>query len=188
MKANISLEKDRIKLKGQGKKIIISLDPKEGAPWEEPDDSKARVRKLYQVMQSNSDMVKPNDRGELDIGSLTSVECNSNSDLYDWDLEKLESYAKDCWSIEAIPKQQVSKAQVCNCYSISIIPKIIEKKVKEYPTLIPTNVSTPKLRFKEEDSPIIHLNETSKNIGDQGRLQSSVELFTGQEAWWWGTH
>lgn len=30
MKANISLEKDRIKLKGQGKKIIIPLDPKEG--------------------------------------------------------------------------------------------------------------------------------------------------------------
>ena len=39
MKANISLEKDRIKLKGQGKKVIIPLDPKEGAPWEEPDDS-----------------------------------------------------------------------------------------------------------------------------------------------------
>ena len=39
MKANISLEKYRIKLKGQGKKVIIPLDPKEGAPWEEPDDS-----------------------------------------------------------------------------------------------------------------------------------------------------
>ena len=39
MKANISLEKYRIKLKGQGKKVIIPLEPKEGAPWEEPDDS-----------------------------------------------------------------------------------------------------------------------------------------------------
>lgn len=29
MKANISPEKDRTKLKGQGKKVIISLDPKE---------------------------------------------------------------------------------------------------------------------------------------------------------------
>ena len=37
-KANISLEKDRSKLKGKGKKVIIPLDPKEGAPWEEPDD------------------------------------------------------------------------------------------------------------------------------------------------------
>ena len=53
MKANISLEKDRIKLKGQGKDIIIPLDPKEGAPWEEADDLEARVRLLYQVMQSS---------------------------------------------------------------------------------------------------------------------------------------
>ena len=32
MKANISLEKYRIKLKGQGKNVIIPLDPKEGEP------------------------------------------------------------------------------------------------------------------------------------------------------------
>ena len=44
MKANISLEKDRIKLKGQGKNIIIPLDHKEGKPWEELYDSEARVR------------------------------------------------------------------------------------------------------------------------------------------------
>ena len=44
MKANISLEKDIIKLKGQGKKVIIPLDPKEGAPWEELDDSEDKVR------------------------------------------------------------------------------------------------------------------------------------------------
>ena len=104
MKSNISLEKDRIKLKGQGKKIIIPLDPKEGAPQEEPDDSEARVRKLYQVIQSNLDTVKPNDRGELDIGSPTSIGFNSDSNLYDWELEKYESYARDYWSIEAIPK------------------------------------------------------------------------------------
>lgn len=33
MKANISLEKDRIKFKGQGKKVIIPLDTKERKPW-----------------------------------------------------------------------------------------------------------------------------------------------------------
>ena len=33
MKANISLEKDKIKLKGQGKKIIIPLDPTKGVSW-----------------------------------------------------------------------------------------------------------------------------------------------------------
>ena len=53
MKANISLEKDRIKLKGQGKKVIIPLDPKEGAPWEEPNDSEAEVKKLYKIIQSS---------------------------------------------------------------------------------------------------------------------------------------
>ena len=79
-------------------------------------------------------------------------------------MEKYDSYAKDCWNIEAIPKHQVSKAQVQNCYFIYVVPKIIENKVKEYPTLIPTNVSTPKLIFKEEDSPTIHLNKVSNNI------------------------
>ena len=62
------------------------------------------------------------------------------------------------------------------------MPKIIEKKAKEYPTLIPNNVGNPKLIFKEVDSPTIHLNEVSKNIGDQGRLESLVEYFTRQVA------
>ena len=104
MKSNISLEKDRIKLKGQGKKVIIPLDPKERAPWEEPDDLEAKVRQLYKIIQSNLDLVKPNDQGELDIGSPTSVGCNYDSDLYEWKLVKYESYVKDCWSVKAIPK------------------------------------------------------------------------------------
>ena len=73
MKANISLEKDRIKIKGQGKKIIITLDPKEGKPWEEPNDSEDKVRQLYKIIQGNLYLVEPNDQGELNIGSLTSV-------------------------------------------------------------------------------------------------------------------
>ena len=84
MKANISLEKDIIKLKGQGKKVIIPLDPKEGAPWEEPYDSEDKVRQLYKIIQRNLDSVEPNDQGELDIGSLTSVGRNSDVVLYDW--------------------------------------------------------------------------------------------------------
>ena len=114
MKANISLEKDRIKLKGQGKKVIVPLDPKEGAQWEESDDSEAKVRQLYKLIQRSINTVKPNDQGELNIGSLISVKCNSDSNLYDWELEKYESYAKGCCIIEAIPKHQVSKAQVHN--------------------------------------------------------------------------
>ena len=61
MKANISLKLDKIKLKGQGKKVIIPLDPKEGALWEEPNDSKEKGRKLYKVIQSNLGTVEPND-------------------------------------------------------------------------------------------------------------------------------
>ena len=109
IKANISLEKDRIKLKEQGNKITIPLDPKEGAPWEEPNDSKEKVRKLYKMIQRNLNMVEPNNQGELNIGSSTSIGHNSNSNLYDWELEKYESYAKYCWGVEAIPKQQESK-------------------------------------------------------------------------------
>ena len=61
MKVNISLEKDRIKLKGQGKNVIITLDTKEGAPWEEPGDLEDNVRQLYKIIQSNLDLVEPND-------------------------------------------------------------------------------------------------------------------------------
>ena len=188
MKANISLEKDRIKLKGQGKKIIIPLDPKEGTPWEELDDTEDKVKQLYKVIQSNYDLVEPNDQGKLDLGSLTSIIRNSNTDLYDWQLEKYESYAKECWTVKAIPKNQVCMAKVRNCYSISIVPKVIEKKIREYPTLITNNTTNSMLRFKEIESPREHLNIVTKNLGDQGRLQSLVESFIGQVARWWGTH
>ena len=81
MKENISLEKDRIKLKGQGKKIIIPLDSKEGKPWEQLDDTEADIHQLYQVMQSNADTIEPNIQGELDLGSPMSIGRNFNSDL-----------------------------------------------------------------------------------------------------------
>lgn len=47
MKANISLNKDRKKIKGKGKKVIISLDLREGRPWDEPDDDDGDVRWWY---------------------------------------------------------------------------------------------------------------------------------------------
>ena len=34
----------------------------------------------------------------------------------------------------------------------------------------------------------MHVEQVSKNIGEHGRLQSLVETFTGQDAWWWDTH
>ena len=44
-------------------------------------------------------------------------------------------------------------AKVQNYYSISIVPKVIEKKIREYPTIIPNNTTNSKLRFKETESP-----------------------------------
>ena len=49
-------------------------------------------------------------------------------------------------------------------------------------------IANSKLRFKEIESEAIHLNEVTKNIGDQGCLQSLVKSFTGQAMRWWGTH
>ena len=50
IKATISLERYRIKLKGSRRKIIIPLDPKEGKPWVETWDEAHEARRLYQVM------------------------------------------------------------------------------------------------------------------------------------------
>jgi hypothetical protein len=50
MRATISLERDIIKLKGSGRKIIIPLDPKEGKPWVETWDETNEAHRLYQVM------------------------------------------------------------------------------------------------------------------------------------------
>ena len=38
IKATISLEKDRINLKGNGKRIIIPLEPKQGKPCDEKSE------------------------------------------------------------------------------------------------------------------------------------------------------
>ena len=38
MKASISLDKERIKLKGNGQKVIVPIHPSQGEPWTEPID------------------------------------------------------------------------------------------------------------------------------------------------------
>ena len=60
---------------------------------------------------------------------------------------------------------------------------------KEYPTLQTINVNITQIpRYKERESPVMHVEQVSKNIGERGRLQSLVETFTGQVARWWDTH
>lgn len=82
MKASISLEKGRIKIKGKGKRVIIPLDPIKEKGWEEMDDDDINTRRLYQVIQSTEDTMEPNTNGELHFGSPLSVGYNSDSKLY----------------------------------------------------------------------------------------------------------
>jgi len=137
MKASISLEKGRIKIKGKGKRVIIPLDLEKGKSWEEADDDDVDARRLYQVIQSNEDTIEPNMNGEIHHGLTLSVGYNSNSELYDSEIENYESIARDSYSIMAI-----SKKPIRNYYSISSIPKVFEKKVREYPSLVATTTKS----------------------------------------------
>ena len=83
----------------------------------------------------------------------------------------------------------MQKKLVQQCFLVSIIQKIFEKKTREYPTLKPANVSIKQIpRYKERESPVMHIEQVSRNIGEHGRLQSLVETFIGQAARWWDTH
>jgi hypothetical protein len=180
MKANISLEKDRIKLKGDGRKIIIPLDPKERKPWTESWDEDQEARCLYHINNKQIDYVEPTAQGEILRESPMSVGHNSDSALYNWQIENYEAHAKGCWLIKIIPKHPRT------CYSIEAVPIVYEKKIRQTPTLISTDnrISKP-LRYNERHTPSTHVEAVSKSIGEQGRTQSLVETFTSQAARWW---
>jgi len=137
MKASISLEKGRIKIKGKGKRVIIPLDHVKGKSWEEVDDDDVDAWRLYQVIHSTEDTMEPNRNEELHFGSPLSVGYNSDSKLYRWEIENYESIARDSYSIMAIPKKSVR-----NCFSMSTIPRIFEKKVREVASLVPTTTES----------------------------------------------
>ena len=183
MKASISLDKERIKLKENGQKVIVPIHPSQGEPWIEPIDEEVNIRQLYQI-QNNEDYTEPNVYGEIHLGNQYSVGYNSEAKLYDWEVENYKTQARDCWTIQTVQKKLVQQ-----CFLVSIIAKIFEKKSKEYPTLKTTNISIKKIpRYKERESPVMHIEQVSKKIGEHGRLQSLVETFTGQAARWWDTH
>ena len=183
MKASISLDKERIKLKGNGQKVIVPIHPCQGEPWIEPIDEEVDIWQLYQI-KNNKDYTEVNTYGEIHIGNQDSVGYNSDAELYDWEVENYETQARGCWIIQAIHKKPTHR-----CFSVSIIPKIFEEKTREYPTLIATNTSIiQNPRYKERESLVLHIEQVSKNLGEHGRLQSLVETFTGQVAQWWDTH
>jgi hypothetical protein len=82
MKENISLEKDRIELKGDGRKIIIPLDEKEGKPWIESWDEDHEDRCLYQINNEQRDYVESTAQGDILRESPMSIGHNSDSALY----------------------------------------------------------------------------------------------------------
>ena len=59
MKASISLDKDRIKLKVNEKKVIVPIHPSQGEPWTKPVYEEVDVQKLYEI-QNNEDYAEPN--------------------------------------------------------------------------------------------------------------------------------
>jgi hypothetical protein len=82
MKAIISFERDRIKIKGSGRKINIPLDPKEGKLWMESWDEDQEAQCLYQIINEHRDYVEPNAQGEILTESPLLVRHNSDSTLY----------------------------------------------------------------------------------------------------------
>ena len=126
MKESIYLEKERIKLKGNGQKVIVPIHPSQGEPWIEPIDEEVDIRQLYQI-QNNEDYTEPNIYGELHLGNQDSIGYNSNAESYDWEVENYETQARNCWTIQAIYKKATHQ-----CFSVSIIPKIFKRKTREY--------------------------------------------------------
>ena len=68
MKASIYLDKEIIKLKGNGQKVIIPIHPSQREPWTKSIDEEVDVRQLYQI-QTNEDYTEPNSHGELYLGN-----------------------------------------------------------------------------------------------------------------------
>ena len=79
MKENISLSKEWINIKGSGKKVIITLDPREVKPWDELNNEVTGVHQLYQSMKNNKDTIDPNKKEEIYLGSHMSVGQNSEN-------------------------------------------------------------------------------------------------------------
>ena len=98
MKVSISLDKERIKLKGHGQKVIVPIHPSQGEPWNEPIDEEVNIRQLYQV-QNNAYYIEPLFYRELHLGNQDSVGYNLDVELYDLKIKNYERQARGCWTI-----------------------------------------------------------------------------------------
>ena len=80
MKSLKSLDKERIKLKGNGQKFIVPIHPSQGKPWTKPIDEEINVRQLYKI-QNDEDDIEPNIYGELHLGNQDSIGYNSDANI-----------------------------------------------------------------------------------------------------------
>ena len=81
MKASILLDKERIKLKGNGQKVIVPIHPSQGESWTKPIDGDVDTRKLYQI-KNNEYYTEPNAYGEIHLVNPESIRHNSDAKLY----------------------------------------------------------------------------------------------------------
>lgn len=82
MTTNISLDKQRINLKGKGKRTVVPLGPSGGKQWDEPDDEDVYVCRIYKIMSNNEGIIEPNNNGEIYLGSPMPVSQKSDLELY----------------------------------------------------------------------------------------------------------
>ena len=59
MKASISLDKERIKLKGNGQKVIVPIHPSQGEPWIELMDEEFDIQQQirYKTMRTTQNLM-----------------------------------------------------------------------------------------------------------------------------------
>ena len=120
MKASISLDKERIKLKGNRQKVIIHIHPSQDEPWTEPIDEEVNVRQLYQI-QNNEDYTEPNIYGEFHLGNPNSIWYNLDVELYERGMKIYEIQEREFWIIQAISKNKTRQ-----CLFVYIIPTIFQ--------------------------------------------------------------
>jgi len=121
---------------------------------EAPEDS-SYVRNLYQVLYGNEEFINLNVEGEVHLGSPMFVGQSIYVELYEWKMENDDSRKRECWSFEAILKDNI---QIY--FLVKEIPFFFKRKIRHYPILIPIESELacfPPLRFKERESPYIHL-------------------------------
>ena len=94
MKALTSFDKEWIKIKGNKKKLIVHIHPSQGEPCTEPIDEEVDVQQIYQI-QNDEDYTEPNIYGEIHFGNQESIGYNSNSELYDWEMENYETQPRE---------------------------------------------------------------------------------------------